>query len=148
MKIEDINALLKGNGIKVTKQRIMIVQLLSSSKSPMTAEDIYLAIAASDNKALNLSTVYRILDAFTQRGISIKTNLNLDGKSTYELNHREHRHHIVCIACNEIIPVKGCPLSSYEKLLKKTTGYQVLGHNLEIRGVCPKCQRNSAAEDK
>jgi Fur family ferric uptake transcriptional regulator len=148
MKIEDINALLKENGIKVTRQRIIIVQLLSSSESPMTAEDIYLAIAAAENKALNLSTVYRILDAFTQKGILIKTNLNLDGKSTYELNHREHRHHIVCIACSEIIPVKGCPLGNYEKLLRKTTGYQILGHNLEIRGICPKCQRKNETEDK
>lgn len=148
MKIEEIKALLKENGIKITKQRIMMVNLLSSADSPITAEDIYLALAGSEVKSVNLSTVYRILDALTQKGILVKTSLNLDGKATYELNHREHRHHIVCIICNEIIPVKGCPLGNYEKLLNKTTGYEILGHNLEIRGICPACRKKNELGDK
>lgn len=141
MKQDEIVLLLKANNIKVTKQRVGIVQLLSEADSPLTAEDIYLTLSGGDKGTANLSTVYRILDAFTQKDILIKTNLNLEGKATYELNHREHRHHIICIVCNEIIPVKGCPLGDYETRIRKTTGYEILGHNLEIRGVCPKCQK-------
>lgn len=141
MKQDEIVLLLKSNNIKVTKQRVGIVQLLSEAGSPLTAEDIYLALSGGEKGSANLSTVYRILDAFTQKDILIKTNLNLEGKATYELNHREHRHHIICIFCNEIIPIKGCPLKDYEIRMKKATGYEILGHNLEIRGVCPKCQK-------
>ena len=148
MKQDEVVLLLKENGIKVTRQRLAILQLLSDSDSPMTAEDIYLAIVEGEAGPANLSTVYRILDVFTQKGILIKTNLNLEGKGTYELNHREHRHHIICIVCNEIIPVKGCPLGDYEKKLRKATGYEILGHNLEIRGVCPNCKRIKGIDTK
>lgn len=141
MKQDEIVLLLKANGIKVTKQRVGIVQLLSEADTPLTAEDIYLTLSGGEKGTANLSTVYRILDAFTQKDIIIKTNLNLEGRATYELNHREHRHHIICIGCNEIIPIKGCPLGDYETRIRKATGYEILGHNLEIRGVCPKCQK-------
>lgn len=141
MKQDDIVLLLKASSIKVTKQRVGILQILSEADSPLTAENIYLTLSGREKGTANLSTVYRILDAFTQKDILIRTNLNLEGKATYELNHREHRHHIICIVCNEIIPIKGCPLGDYEIKIRKSTGYEIVGHNLEIRGVCPKCQK-------
>jgi Fe2+ or Zn2+ uptake regulation protein len=40
-----------------------------------------------------------------------------------------------------MIPVEGCPLEEYEKLLHNQMGFDITGHKFEIYGYCQKCQR-------
>ena len=63
-------------GLKSTKTRERILQILDSSKDPLTAEDVYKKII---DENINLSTVYRTLSTFADKGIVIKDVLN-DGK--------------------------------------------------------------------
>lgn len=57
-------------GIKVTKQRIAIIEILERVKEPVTAEDIYECL---ENKELmNYSTVYRTLNMLSEKGAIIK----------------------------------------------------------------------------
>ena len=141
MYSEDIKMLFKSNNIKNTQQRHMLYSLLKSKKQPITAEGIYQILSGKLEKPINLSTVYRILETFTEKGIVLKSQLNFDGKALYKINHMEHRHHLVCIKCNKIMPIKGCPLGEYELRLEEQTGYKIIEHNLEIKGICPKCQK-------
>ena len=53
---------------------------------------------------MNLSTVYRALNALTQRGILLK-QLSNDGKTYYQINNREHKHQLVCSLCNKVVLV-------------------------------------------
>ena len=140
IKIKD---LFKRSGIKFSQQRLLIYSLLNNKREPISADDIYLDLIKNDDSNINISTVYRILTLFTKKGLVIKSNLNIDGKATFEINHKEHRHHLICVKCGKIIPISGCPLKEYEKALVKRTNYIILEHNLEIRGICPECQRES-----
>jgi Fur family ferric uptake transcriptional regulator len=140
MLSKDLKVVFKKYGIKNTVQRQAVYNFLSSGSAPITAEHIYMELTKTESEAMNLSTVYRILDLFTRKGLVLKSNLQADGKSTYEMNHMEHRHHLVCVKCNSIVPIKGCPLSDYEKRLSESTHYKILEHHLEILGICPKCQ--------
>lgn len=142
MYLDEVKQLFKSKGIKNTQQRHMLYTLLKNGKQPITAEEIYKIISGELDVPLNLSTVYRILDVFTEKGLVLKSQINLNGKALYEINHMEHRHHLICIKCKEIIPIKGCPLGKYEDQLEKQTGFRILEHNLEIKGICPKCQKN------
>lgn len=145
---DETKELFRSRGIKNTNQRQMIYSFLSSRNQPITAEDIYMELSGNEDTRLNLSTVYRILDTFTKKGLVIKSSLNMEGKATYEINHREHRHHLVCVKCNKILPIKGCPLEGYEMYLAERTGFRILEHQLEIRGVCPECMKNVDFGDK
>lgn len=142
MYLEEIKQLFKKNKIKNTQQRHMVYSLLKSKKQPITAEDIYIIISDKLEKPINLSTVYRILEVFTDKGLVLKSKINLNGKALYEINHKEHRHHLICVKCNKIVPIRGCPLGEYEQELEKQTGYKIIEHNLEIKGICPKCQKH------
>lgn len=141
MQVEQIKRIFKTNGIKNTQQRQMIYGVLIKSKVPIPAERIYQLLMESGLETLNLSTIYRVLDLFTQKGLVIKSSLSIDDRATYEINHNEHRHHLSCISCGAIKPINGCPLHDYETTLIEATGYQVIEHRLEILGICPKCQK-------
>lgn len=142
MYCEEIKQLFKTNNIKNTQQRHMVYSLLKNKKQPLTAEEIYKNISGKLNKTINLSTVYRILDVFTEKNLILKSQIQINAKVLYEINHRDHRHHLICVKCNKILPIKGCPLGEYEQTLEKDTGYQIIDHNLEIKGVCPRCQKH------
>ncbi|MDX9917260.1 MAG: Fur family transcriptional regulator [Gudongella sp.] len=146
MRREEAIDLLKKKGIKVTRQRVEILSVLSNALVPVSADEIYGIVVKNGKMSINLSTIYRVLDALTQKGILLKSNLNLDGRFTYEFNRNEHKHHIICIECNEIIPVKGCPLMEYESELEMSTGYKIMEHSLELRGICPKCQKKRSSD--
>ncbi len=141
MGSQELKSIFKKYGIKNTIQRQAVYNYLSNASAPTTAEQIYKELTQKQSDAMNLSTVYRILDLFTRKGLVLKSNLQADVKSTYELNHMEHRHHLICVKCNNIVPIKGCPLDDYEKKLSESTNYKILEHHLEIMGICPNCQK-------
>lgn len=139
--INEIEAILKKNKIKNTRQRQYVLEFLTTSKQPVTAETIYQSLYREMGEAsLNMSTVYRVLDILVKHKIINKINLLNDNKATYEFNRREHKHHLVCVKCNLVTPISGCPLKGYEQALTQSTHYEILEHKLEILGVCPKCQ--------
>lgn len=136
----DIKEILKSKGIKATRQRIYLYELLKKQEKPLTAEDIYL-LAKKEIDYFNLSTVYRVLDIFVKNNLIIKSKLDIDEKFYFEITRDKHRHYLLCIYCNQIIPLSDCPIEKYEEQIAKETGYSIVDHNLEIKGICPNCQK-------
>jgi Fur family ferric uptake transcriptional regulator len=66
----------------------------------------------------------------------------------FEVNHHEHKHYLVCLNCKEMIPVEGCPLGEYEKVLNQKLGFDVTGHKFEIYGYCKNCQMPNSENKK
>lgn len=141
VKNGDIKELFRSRGIKNTNQRRWVYSCLIEKKQPITAEDIYMELIKKESTKLNLSTVYRVLETFAKKNIVQKSRINIEGKATFEINHMDHRHHLVCMKCNMILPIKGCPLEDYENSLASSTGFEIMEHHLEIKGICPDCQR-------
>lgn len=130
--------LLRENGLKVTNNRLQILELLQQSSAPMTAEEIYLKLR--ENSELNVSTAYRILSAFEEKRIVLK-HQGCDSKAYYQLFNETHKHYIICSECKTRVDVTNCPLCELEKRLEKETGYEISGHRLEFVGKCPQCQK-------
>jgi Fur family ferric uptake transcriptional regulator len=139
---QNIVELFKANQIKNTTQRRRVIEYLIACKEPVTAESIYIALFEDDayEDKVNLSTVYRILDLFVKQSIVLRNSFGNEHKSTYEFNRREHKHHLICVKCNKVTSIKGCPLKAYEQDLGNQTHFKILEHRLEIFGVCPSCQ--------
>ncbi|MBK5243433.1 MAG: transcriptional repressor [Eubacteriaceae bacterium] len=130
---------LNHKGLKNTRHRNSILELLETSTQPLTADQIYLALV-NQKISINLSTIYRVLNTLVENGLIIKTNTVSDNKTLFELNSFEHKHHLVCMECKKITMVDECPFEEYEKKLKEKMGYTILGHKLEIYGVCKSCR--------
>jgi len=130
---------LQKEGLKSTKRRTSILEMLENSSQPLSAEDIFLRLKESE-VSINISTVYRILETLTARGFLLKNTIMGDVRSLYELNRHEHKHHFVCLGCKLVIPISGCPLHAYEKVLQEQMGCEIQGHKLELFGYCSACR--------
>jgi Fe2+ or Zn2+ uptake regulation protein len=130
---------LKENGIRCTKQRTAILEVLWEEKRPLSASDIFIRLKRNNPK-LRLSTVYRNLNSFAEKKLVRKMELELDKKEKYfEILDGEHHHHLICTSCGEIIPLN-CPLKSFEREITRKTRYQITDHHIKLYGLCPECQ--------
>lgn len=126
-------------GIKMTKQRIGLIEALKKASQPMTAEQLFLNLHDAE-ASISLSTVYRILETFVLKGMVEKVISAEHQKAVYELNRQEHRHHLICTRCKNLMTLTGCPLIDYEGALEEKTHFRITGHRLEVYGICPVCQ--------
>ena len=85
-------------GIKWTKQRKDVYEVLLHATEPLSAVQIYNHIAKTDDSGnYAVSTIYRILTAFEEKELVTKTNWIGDGTLVYELNMGGHIHYAVCL---------------------------------------------------
>lgn len=136
-------------GLKCTKQRASILEILLRKESPQTADEIYGKLVEKGLR-YNLSTVYRVLEIFLEKGVLDKHVL-VNGKgSCYELVHfdedlnensKGHSHSIICQECRKVVRVRECPLEGMAAKLMATEGFQVIEHNITIYGKCKKCRK-------
>ena len=138
---ENINykEVLTREGVKSTKHRNAILGILERSEIPLTAEEIFLSLK-DKHASIWLSTVYRTLELLTIKNLVVKTTIMGDDKALYELNHNEHKHHVICIGCHKMISFLDCPVEEFEKTLKERIDFNVTGHRLEIYGYCQECK--------
>lgn len=136
----DIEQLLKQSGLKSTNQRKAILQILERRELPATADDVFLEL--KEHKiAANLSTVYRIMEVLSNRGLIKKLAIVGEDKAYYEFFKVIHRHFLICLECKKMLPIQGCPLKGYEKTLEEKTNFEISGHRLDIYGYCPACKK-------
>lgn len=126
-------------GLKLTKQRFLVFDILQNADEPLEVEQIYQRLIQNQ---INLSTIYRTLEVFEQKDIVIKNTFTNAASSTYEINRQEHKHHLLCTECRKIVAISGCPLAKYVMTLAEETGYDIVDHKLEILGICPECKKN------
>lgn len=131
---------LNREGIKSTRHRNAILELLEESEAPLTAEQLFIALR-DKTASIDLSTVYRTLDTFISKNLVIKSNRVDDGKALFELNHHEHKHHLLCVGCHKLISMEDCPMVELQEVLKKKMDFDVTGHKLEIYGYCHDCKK-------
>lgn len=132
----EIKEELKAYGIKSTKQREAILEILKSSHLPLTINQIRDRLDIE----MDLSTIYRVLDVFEAKGIITKTVPLEPAQSVYDYQRHIHKHHLICTQCGKILVIEGCPLHDYEEKVAKSTNYIIQRHQLEIYGICPECQ--------
>lgn len=127
---------LKSVSMKATKKRIMILESVRTSPSPVTAEDIYEKLSQSLD--ISLSTVYRALNAMSDKGIIIKA-VRQDGKTYFHFNDHQHKHELICSVCHRSVDVEDFPFDEISRKIAQKTGFVITGHNMEFTGICPNC---------
>ena len=129
-------------GIKKTKQRVGIWQVLSQAQKPITAAEIATGLGEDGgSNSVWMSTIYRTLDFLVEKQLVTRTVLSNSDMALYEITPHQHRHYAVCTECHRMIPLHNCPVVSTPHDLEDT-GFEVTGHNLEIYGVCSECQKH------
>ncbi len=134
-------------GLKNTRPRKAVLHVLSEHGGVLTAEEIY-HILSDMGENINFSTVYRILESFTEKQLAEKTYLPDVRKYGFSLRAAGHRHRLICLSCRKVVEIAGCPLASFEADMAGKTQFDVVGHNLEWYGYCPKCRKVREKEEE
>jgi len=142
-EFEILKEKLKEKGYKLTPQRRSILDvILVNEGKHLSAEEVYDLVKGSCPE-IGLATVYRTMLLFSEVGLVYKHNFD-DGRSRYELNHRneDHQHHhLICINCNKVIEVEEDLLEHLEDEVEKKYDFEIKNHNVKFFGYCNKCRR-------
>lgn len=144
---EQFRKILKEKGLKVTTQRVLVLEVLSGCPNRhLTAEDIF-ELVKVDYPEIGLATVYRTIQLLLELHLIDRINLD-DGCVRYEigdLSEKEtkhhHHHHLICLGCGSILSFQDDLLEELEGKISETTGFQVCNHEVKLYGYCEKCRR-------
>lgn len=142
MRTEEV---LRAYHIRVTPTTEQVFELLQRGRCPMTVEDLYLQLREAGSSS-NLSTVYRTIERFVEKGLVNKHAYMADGKSLYELAGEDHHHYFRCLGCGRLQAVEACPMHDFIQEVSEKLGIQVTGHKLELSGYCEKCCEKNQKE--
>jgi Fur family ferric uptake transcriptional regulator len=126
-----------------TPQRKAILEELRKATSHPTAVELYERVRGRMPK-ISLGTVYRNLDLLAEMGKIQK--LDLAGSEARFDGNLDTHDHVRCVRCGRLDDVYGLPTGSLIHGPSQPAGYEILGHRLELLGICPRCRvRPSAA---
>lgn len=114
-------------GIKLTKKRQQILQVLKKHKGILSADDVHKKIPEID-----LVTIYRNLDLLSKEGLISRIDLGKN-KAQYEYQEKPH-YHAICEKCQKVVHFS----ASDEKIRKllKINDFQIEKIDVTVRGVC------------
>jgi len=120
--------------------RMRVIGYLDAQDCCVAAQDIHQALHASGER-VGLATVYRVLDALVGTRLVQRVDLG-DGVARFEpvRDSVEHHHHIVCDDCGRVEPFADQRLERVLRDVEKSSGYEVAGHDIVLRGACSACR--------
>jgi len=126
---------LKTKGVKVTPQRVAIINFLEKNRIHPSADDIYNGIV-KEYPSISLATIYNTLDKLEEIGKIIKLKVADDHIVNYEYNLTPHQH-FYCRKCGKIYDI--------EIEQKYQPGHNLNGHQIEechtfFKGLCKNCK--------
>jgi Fur family ferric uptake transcriptional regulator len=131
----DQNAELKRAGLKITLPRVKILSILQQPMNQhISAEDVY-KILLEQNEEIGLATVYRVLNQFDDAGIVTRHHFE-GGKSVFELAHKAHHDHLVCLKCGKVVEFEDDVIEQRQSDIAVSHNIKLTNHSLYLYGEC------------
>ena len=145
MPVGGMQNLLKERGVRLTRQRRILLELLDRTGRHLSAESLY-QLAKEQDPKLNRVTVYRTLKLLKIGGLVDELDLmHVDGDQHYYESRQKQEHaHLVCLACGKVEEFFGEPLQKMRKQIETNLGFQIVSARTEMGGYCPDCQAQRA----
>jgi Fur family ferric uptake transcriptional regulator len=138
---------LTNRGVRLTRQRKILLDLLDKTGLHLDAERLYQLAKEKDPK-LNRVTVYRTLKLLKEGGLVDELDLmHQAGEQHYYETRRKQEHaHIICLGCGKVEEFFGEPLQRLRKQIENHFGFQIVLARTEVGGYCSHCRTIRAQE--
>lgn len=132
----EFSELLKEKSIRVTSQRIKVLEIICSLSDKSTINNIIY----NCRNQIDKSTVYRILDTLVHNKVIYKT-FNQTNNVTYKIVNHKSKCCTKCIKCGVINELDDTTIAQINKTINKS----VTTHNFSITVdiVCIDCQKTT-----
>ncbi|MGV3526439.1 MAG: Fur family transcriptional regulator [Candidatus Sericytochromatia bacterium] len=138
--LEDALKRLKRAGLKQTRSRQALLEVLVHHHGPFSIEELQQRMEVD----CDIATIYRNMALLESMHLVENCDFG-DGLARYEWagSGHEHHHHIICRVCHQAEQLEYCFVMELEKLVRQR-GYTDVSHRLEFYGVCARCQAKQA----
>lgn len=118
----------------MTKYGTKILEIVSASRSHMTAEEIFDTLRQT-YPAVVLATVYNNLNRLLQEGLIRKVSV----EGMPDRYDRIQRHdHLVCKGCGRLLDID---LGDLTAQLEEKAGISILSYDLKLMYLCENCKK-------
>lgn len=122
---------LRSEGIRITRQRTAILQVLSYSSDHPDATEVHRRAKKIDD-TVSLATVYRMLSTLQEKGLVRRHSFEGVPARFEPTSDEEHHDHIIDIESGRIIEFFSQEIEKLQHKLAEQHGYEIVGHKLEL----------------
>ncbi|MBZ2174626.1 transcriptional repressor [Schnuerera sp. xch1] len=133
---EDMLNKLNENNIRLSHQRLKILEYLAENRCHPTVDKIYNELH-KDFPTLSKTTVYNTLNLLTKINIVRIVNIE-DNETRYDICTENHGH-FKCESCGRIYDFS-IDIDSFTT--KELDGFKINEKDIYFKGICPKCIKN------
>jgi Fur family ferric uptake transcriptional regulator len=133
-------AALRRDGRPITRARRALLELIEKSRKPLGPRELHRELRRAGVRIDRVS-VYRNISALLELGLLHRVLGSTAVRPCAERVFRQKCHHaIVCTACGSAREFHSVALERALGEVRRSTRYRVLGHLLELRGLCESCR--------
>lgn len=133
-ELHSLKGLLKQNRQSITKTRLAVFEALAGQE-PLSMHELVERVQGTDR-----ASVYRTVDLFERLGIVQRLNTGWKYKIELSDKFAAHHHHLTCTQCGATTPMNEAELEAVVDRLAHSHGFRPTAHQIEIQGVCARCQ--------
>lgn len=132
---------LADRGIRLTRQRRVIVQVIEGSARHLDAATI-LRRAKKIDPSVHRVTVYRTIDLLKRHGLIDELDLlHIRGEGHYYESHGPRDHiHIACLRCGKVREFESRLFERLKRQIERDCGIKISVTRTEIGGYCEACR--------
>jgi len=147
MAATTIQRSVQARGIRLTRQRRLLLDLIEKSGRHLDAERLCQLARERDPK-LNRVTVYRTIKMLKDAGLVDELDLMhwSGGQHYYESRLKREHAHVICVRCGKVEEYYGPPLARLRREVESRHGFQILIVRTEVGGYCRSCQTQRERE--
>ena len=135
---EDVRRLLHKKGLRLTPQRLLILQALQEAKTHLDAEELYRILKERDRR-ISLATVYRNLALLCEVGLVEQRFFAGSQQRVYYEPHGSEHYHFTCRKCGKVIEFESDLIPQVERALEDKHGVRVERVCVYFDGLCSEC---------
>ncbi len=137
---ERLVAYMKVHGLKMTRQRGVILDVFLSSGKHLSVEDILVRVRERE-PGVGPATVYRTMRLLVECALAEERRFST-GATLYEPagDAEQHHDHLICEACGTIVEFEDDEIERLQEDVAVCHGFVLAHHRMELYGLCPRCQ--------
>lgn len=134
---------LRGEGLKLTRERCLVLEEVFRNHTHFEADDIVMGLRKRDRR-VSRASVYRTLPLLVKSGL-LRDVHSSEKHSHYEHVFGHHHHdHLICTECGQVIEFTSPMIERLQDEVCNRHGFLAVTHKLEITGLCDVCRSRQA----
>lgn len=139
MSTADTAQVIRSSGLRATKPRVLIYDVLQQAGGHRTADEVA-GLVGDSGRHLPRASVYNVLDDLSRVDLVLRADRG-PGTAIYEVAETWH-HHFVCRVCGDVSDVP-CVVGSKPCLDADVPGAVMDEAQIIFRGICAPCTDSS-----